>query len=499
MAGRCPILIVGAGPVGLALALGLSRYRIRSVLIERDNWISERSKAPGVLGRTQEIFRQWGVFETFQKRATLLPCPTAYAAETNEPIMTLDLAAVADECATPYLGILEQAKTEEILLEAVKASGYCEVRFSTELMGLRQEEREATAALEGAAGSETLTAEYVVGCDGAGSTVRDLLGLDFEGETYEVKPILIDVRLKDERNDLPWPRVLSRSSGLQFAVRLEEDLWRIVSLDQDEGDGDSVEPELISKKVHDLFGEGPFETVWANRFQIHRRQSTRYRVGRVLLAGDAAHVNSPAGAQGMNSGIQDAHNLAWKLAAVLRGAEVDPLMASYVVERCGVVSREIEPRTDFLTRALGLTPLWVRNFGLFLLDAAMNSEAVRRKVARQMLMLSQSYGSSSLIGEGRAAGERAPDVVLSDGQRLYDRLGLEPALLSLGDVEVAMTGIKRIQIAEPPSLLTERLGFESGWALVRPDHIVAWAEKGPFRSSQPIDQMVRLLAQSGDA
>jgi hypothetical protein len=271
----------------------------------------------------------------------------------------------------------------------------------------------------------------VVGCDGAGSFVRQSLGLPFEGKTYAVRPMLADVRFGDLRDALPWPRLRNTKGGLTFTFRLRPGLWRLVRIERGRPDGDDGVPEEeINDRVTELLGPGPVEIVWASRFHIHRRSSPRFREGRVLLAGDAAHLHSPAGGLGMNAGIQDAHNLAWKLAGVLGGGDMDRLLDSYDAERRAVVVESVSRYADFNTRTLLQAPAALREAAFFVWRLAMRVPPVRRAALRRATMIDLDYPASPILDlDERGAGTRLPNPPLRspDGTevRLYDLLAYQ--------------------------------------------------------------------------
>jgi len=478
---------VGGGPTGLSLALGLARLGVRSVLLERNDATSRRSKAPGIHVRTREVLRQWGVEDRFLAEGELLPRLTMHDARPGRgPLLELDLGVLGDEAERPGLFILEQGRTEKLLLDAVRESGLCEVRFDEEVSGLEIQGEMVRLRTGEGADARSLTAAYVVGCDGASSFVRGALGLEFEGLTYSVRPMLADVRVGGRRDELPWPRVRNSREGFAFTVRLGEGLWRIVCLYRTGGSRpEEVTDAELDLLVRDLLGEGPYEREWASRFRIHRRSAARFRVGRVLLAGDAAHVHSPAGGLGMNSGIQDAHNLAWKLARALGGGEVDRLLESYEAERRAVVGGSVTRYADFLTRAILDVPPAVRALAFVVLRTLLRLRPLRRRMLRRTAMLDLHYPASSpLLERGvRSAGERLPDVLLrhADGRetRLHRLLPYAPSIIVVGtnaeatpDVEEEGSTVVRIGPAawdDPSGLLARLLPGRTGWIGVRPD------------------------------
>lgn len=487
---RAPIIIVGAGPVGLSLALGLARQGVRSIIVERNEGTSERSKAPAIQLRTREVFRQWGVEARFLEAGTLRQSLALHTPELGRgPLLSFDFADLEPEADRPGLLVLEQGITEKLLLQEVQASGMCEVRFNAEAVGLKQNDQGVTLAVRDASAEQALEADFVVGCDGAGSFVRRALELPFEGHTYSVRPMLADIRVTDERDALPWPRTLNARGGVTTGIRLQPGVWRLIRLETGEpAQGEQVSDEEVRQRMVEVLGEGPLDVVWANRFRIHLRSSPRFRVGRVLLAGDAAHVHSPVGGLGMNGGIQDAHNLAWKLSHALRGGAIDRLLDAYHVERKAVMVQGVSRYTDLMTRLFLQAPSFVRTSAFALLGLIVKVPYVRRRMLRRATMIDLAYPASPLLDPSeRAAGVRLPNPLLyaADGRqiRLYDLLPNGPVLLDLSDAhahEVHAPVERVIRIGaegfrDPSGLLRGLLAQGRGHILVRPDAHIAWA------------------------
>jgi 2-polyprenyl-6-methoxyphenol hydroxylase-like FAD-dependent oxidoreductase len=492
---QIPVAIVGAGPVGLALALGLARHGVRSVVIERNSSTNEQSRAPVLHVRTMEVLQQWEVRDRFLEAGVLRRSITLHSPDPGrQPLAALDFAELDAEADDPGLLILEQARTESILLEAVRESGLCEVRFGAEAVELEQRAGGARVTFREAGESRTLEASFVAGCDGAGSFVRRALGFSFDGHTYSTRPMLADVRIDDGRDRLPWPRTSNGRGGITTAIRLGSGLWRLIRIEP--GDtakaDDHVPEDEVGERVDETLGAGPFTVVWASRFRIHRRSSPRFRSGRVLLAGDAAHVHSPVGGLGMNGGIQDAHNLAWKLAGALLGGDQDRLLDSYDVERRAVAAERVSRYTDLVTRLFLQAPSGFRSLAFLVFRSVLRLPPLRRMQLRQMTMIDLGYADSPLLVRAEpSAGVRLPNVVLHgpDGStlRLYDLLPVGPAIVAVGDnlhlpQDTPVDRVIRIArdgFSEPAGMLRGLLGGKDGWILVRPDAHVAWARHHP--------------------
>jgi 2-polyprenyl-6-methoxyphenol hydroxylase-like FAD-dependent oxidoreductase len=434
-----PVAIAGAGPVGLALSLALAHHGVRSVVLEESPALSEHSKAPGVLPRTLETFATWGILDRFLDRGVFLRQVSGWTPKRAEPLFTIDLSPLEPITAAPGLLVLPQNRTEQLLYEAARATGLVDVRFGHHVTGFVEDTGSVTASALTTSGDRVaVRAAYLVGCDGPHSIVRQTLGWELEGKTYPARLLLADVRVGEPRNSLPWPRLHARDRGVLGGLRIEADLWRLIAtIDKRTTDEQAASAPFIATLVDELLGAGPFELVWASTFRIHCRTSPHFRRGRVLLAGDAAHINSPAGGQGMNSGIQDAHNLAWKLARALAGGRAEPLLASYDAERRPAILSNVDRYTDLLTRGVLLAPLPVRLGVLGLARVAFRLAPTTSRVLRRAGMLDTQYETSPLIsGKGDLLGARAPNARLTrDGVtlRLHDLVTRDAALLLFDD------------------------------------------------------------------
>ncbi len=509
-----PVLIAGAGPVGLSLALGLARHGVRALVVEEDDELSEHSRAPALHTRTLEIFRAWGVLDDFLAAGDLRTRVALWVPGRERPAFELDLTPLTELSACGGMMILPQNRTERLLADAVADSGMVEVRFGHRLASFSAGAEGVVARVEPRGGAAyDVEAGFLVGCDGADSTVRRGLELPFPGKTYPSRLMLADVTFPDARGELPGPRLAPLRRGLLFALPLGEGLWRIVgSLGRQESEEEAVGEAGVGGRVEELFGAGPWRTVWASTFEIHCRTSPRFRAGRVLLAGDAAHVNSPAGGQGMNSGIQDAHNLAWKLGRVFAGGDAEVLLGSYDAERRPAVLTRTDRFTDLLTRFALLPVPLLRRAGAAVARAALGRRWTMRRIAPRIGMLDVRYSGSPLLagGDGRV-GARAPDGVLlrpGGGQvRVHDLCCPTSALLLFDDERLPRwapaevrrllgvvdgVGVHRVLPAETEARLGaddlrdsddsvwRRWGAEAGLvALVRPDGHVGWTAHRP--------------------
>jgi 2-polyprenyl-6-methoxyphenol hydroxylase-like FAD-dependent oxidoreductase len=387
------VLIVGAGPTGLTLACELLGRGVGCRIIDKAASPATTSRALGLQPRTLELFDTMGIVN--RVLATGGPVIDASLYAGDRPPLTLGTAGLRD-LDTPYprLWITPQASVERPLVERLQELGGT-VERSRELAGFRQTDSCVIATVKRGDFDEReeIRASWLVGCDGAHSRVRKALGVSFEGSTYEEKFLLADV-------DLDWGRDRNRThtwfppEGMFSVFPLPgSSQWRIFAVVEDE-----TTPPFSLELFQRLLGErtGDVETTlsnptWMSNFTINRRMVDRYRVGRAFLAGDAAHVHSPFGAQGMNTGIQDAFNLAWKLALVVQGEASARLLDTYEEERLPV-ARRVLAQTDTNTRVL----LSDNPFMRFLRERVLTLDRVQAFAARRSSQLFINYRSSSL-------------------------------------------------------------------------------------------------------
>jgi 2-polyprenyl-6-methoxyphenol hydroxylase-like FAD-dependent oxidoreductase len=436
------VLIVGAGPTGLTLGIDLARRGVDALVVEGAEGLFPGSRGKGIQPRTQEVFDDLGVLDAI--RAAGGPYPPRMVWQDGERAGEQPMfeSVEADE-GTPYTDplMVAQWRTQEILHARLEELGG-EVAFGREVTGLEQDADGVTVRF---ADGTTARARYVVAADGGRSAVRRAVGVAMTGETVDPNPFLVaDVRVTGL--DREYWHVFPGSDGgfvalcplagtscFQLAARLPEGTEPDLSAD---GIG-----KLVAAYTH-LDAGDVTELRWASDFRPRAALADRFRAGRVFLAGDAAHVHSPAGGQGLNTSVQDAYNLGWKLGAVLRGGAPEALLDTYEEER----------------RANAAAMLG--------LSTGVHRGEVRRGKATVQLGL--GYRESSLSVECRTApagvraGDRAPDGTV-DGVRLFDAFR-GPHWTVLG---AAVAGVRSLPAA--PS------SYGPGVYLVRPDGYVGWA------------------------
>lgn len=365
------VLIVGAGPTGLTLAASLLARGIRTTIVDRQNAGANTSRAAAVNARTLEVLEGLDVARRLVKEG--IEAPLFSIRDGSKVLVPIDFSHLPT--AYPYTLLVPQSTTERLLLDRVRELGG-DVERPRVLKSVTQDSDGATATF---ADGDIKRARYVVGADGMHSTVREQAGIEFRGEPYAQSFVLADVHLTGE---VPTAEVVLfwDSAGLAVVAPLPDGSFRIVAPVDDAPEVPSV---AVIQDILDSRGAGAGRTtvtdlVWGSRFQVHHRVADTYRAGRILLAGDAAHVHSPAGGQGMNLGVQDAVALGDALAAVVAGAP-DSVLDDYAAAR-RPIAQQVISLTDRMTR-LATLPRGARSIRNVALGVAGRIPATRKALA----------------------------------------------------------------------------------------------------------------------
>ncbi|HET6358920.1 FAD-dependent monooxygenase [Streptomyces sp.] len=341
-AGTLPVLVAGAGPAGLTAATELVRRGVPVRCVDKAEGPSTLSKALGLWPRTVELIHRVGGQDLLAARA--LPQSQMRYYSAGKVIANLRYKPATRPLICPQPDIEEVLRTN---LASVGGS----VRWGTELLGFEQLDDRVRARLRHPDGTEYEEEfSYVIGADGASSIVRGHLGIGFEGSTYELRFVVADVRV-DTRFDHRMTHYFCSPRGILVACGLPDGRWRVFTSAPPGVSTEDVDLAMVQSLV-DERGPGGIrlhDPDWISVFNVHARHADTTRVGRVFLIGDAAHIHSPAGGQGLNTGVNDAHNLAWKLALVWRGHSAERLLDTYVSER-GDVARAVVRQADVQTK-----------------------------------------------------------------------------------------------------------------------------------------------------
>ncbi|WP_448627173.1 FAD-dependent monooxygenase [Geodermatophilus sp. URMC 64] len=405
------VLVVGAGPTGLLLAAQLAEAQVPVRVVDRRPDAVTESRAVAVHARALETLAGLGVADELLARGRRV---SGFALWDGRRRLTrIDFGRL--DSPFPFLLDVPQTHTERVLHDRLAARGVV-VERATELVGLVDLGDGVTATLRGPHGPEAADASYVVGCDGAHSTVRRLLGIPFPGSRYADDWLLADVAVDWDRPPDDVHVVFNPGGRAVVFMPLPADRWRVIVYSAPGAPAGPPSPaeiaELVARRV-----PGPIalrDPSWTARFATHRRSAASYRRGRVFLAGDAAHLLSPAGGQGLNTGLLDAANLGWKLAAVLTAGASEQLLDSYEAERAPV-GTQVLALSDRLLRLSAVTGSWRRAARSAAVPAVTHLPGVRARAAGRIAQLSVGYRGGPLTEPGGRAGLRAPGVLPAPG------------------------------------------------------------------------------------
>ena len=524
---RRPVVVVGAGPVGLALAIDLAQQQIPVVLLDNDNTLSTGSRAICFAKRTLEIFDRLGCGDRMVEKGVSWNVGRVFF--KKEQIYTFDLQPEAGHARPAFIN-LQQYYVEGFLAERAAALPLVDLRWKNRVVGLVQQADHATLTIETPEGRYDLQADYVVACDGGRSSVRQLLGQQSKGRQFKDRFLIADVRMKLDRPAERWfwfdPEFHPNQSVLLH--RQPDNVWRIdFQLGWEADPEEEKKSENIIPRVKALLGQdAEFELEWASVYTFSCQRMDAFRHGRIFFAGDAAHGMSPFGARGANSGVQDADNLAWKLAAVVKRQAPDALLDSYGHEREYAADENIlnsTRATDFITPKSAISRL----FRDAVLELAKTQPFARTLVNSGRLSVPATlYGSplntvDSDVFEGKMVpGAAASDAPIRDvdgrAAWLLPRAGhsvftafvfgdgddvkrAESAIVQAATLAEMTVSIVRVPLDAAHALAVQRYDAQAGTVyLLRPDqHVCArWRLADTGRVKAALD---RARGKSGTA
>jgi 2-polyprenyl-6-methoxyphenol hydroxylase-like FAD-dependent oxidoreductase len=478
-----PVIVVGGGPVGLSLALALARHGVRSILLEKRREPSSESLAPAIWARTLEYLDDWGAANALRAAGMYRSSFTVTDARSERAILTIDFEAIGDILARPGGVVLPQCATERVLRERLAETGSCDLRMGCEVVGLDQDAGGVDVHVLGDAGPATLRAAFVAGCDGASGVVRTALGIALEGAAYGTRAIVSDDTIAWEgERDEPAVRFATDFPEFLVALRFGPGTWRVIAgVPREVDESTALSDQSHRKRLTALFGERSTPLTSRRRlFAVERHRASTFVSGRVALAGDAAHAITPIGAEGINAGIHDAANLAWKLAYAVEGRG-DPvqLLASYQAERAAVMTDSVDRVNDQLAKFVAKTGRFSRRAAIAFASRAVRGRGMQRKAARALGMLSARYAKSPIVDARHPlAGRRIDDLLLADGRRINAVRAGGAMLVAIGAnddqaniASVRVTRAPKRWCVKPPAFL-----------IVRPDGIVAAVVEKPTRA-----------------
>lgn len=478
---RHKVVIIGSGPAGLTAALDLAGRNIPSVILTKSRTVSVGSRAICFAKKTLEAMNRLNLGDKMLEKGVVWNLGKVFYDE--ELVYEFNLLPEQGH-KTPAFINLQQYHFEEYLVNAVHEHPMIDIRWEEEMVHVEQDDERAAITVHTPEGHYQIEAEYMLACDGVHSKAREILGIPFEGEKFEEYFLISDITME---NDFPAERWFwfdpPFNRGYSALLHKQPDgVWRIdLQLGREVDKEKEMDPERIKGRLRRMLGEKvKFELEWTSIYQFRCARIQQFVHNRILFAGDAAHMVSPFGARGANSGIQDAENLAWKLAYVLQGKAPKALLQTYDAERAPAADENIlhsTNATNFISPGSEIS-LQFRNAALGL---AKQHAYARTLINSGRLSHPFRYVSSPLVtpdasedwDTGLQAGYAFKDAVLKNGF-LLDHLGNDFTLLVRGQVEYHDPLVKVVAVTEQDTDVIEKYDLKANsWYLLRPDQHIA--------------------------
>ena len=422
-----PVLIVGAGPSGLMMAAQLLRYGVQPVIIDSKQGPTDESKALAVQARSLEIYRQMGLIDRVLEGGK--PAEGLSFNMDGKKVASLSFNNVGEgQTAFPFIHLYQQSKNEKLLLDFLTRH-VCPVFWETDLISLKQGEKNVEVNLQNSGQSITLTSDWVIGADGPHSTVRKQLNIPFSGDTYTSAFYLADAELDNEElNDGFVQLCLGKHGFSGFFPMPEANRYRIIgNLPATLEKKDNLKIEDVLPYLEEVSGIAANirHNYWFTTYRLHHRMADKFREQRCFLVGDAAHIHSPVGGQGMNTGLQDAYNLAWKLAGVINGRLKGSILESYSSERMPV-AKTLLNTTDRVFNIVMSNKWYSRLFKTYLMPSvlkfAWNNKGIREALFKRVSQIDINYRESAVnlqISQATKvkAGDRLPYLKVFDEKK----------------------------------------------------------------------------------
>jgi 3-(3-hydroxy-phenyl)propionate hydroxylase len=507
-----PVVIIGAGPVGLSLAVDLAQRGVRSILIDDADRIGEGSRAICFAKKTLEVFDRLGCAGPMLEKGVRWSVGKVFQGE--ELLYRFDLLPEGGHKMPAFIN-LQQYYVEKHLVDRALDLPEVEIRWRNKAIAVTRHADHTALTIETPDGPYDLTCDWLIACDGARSPTRAMLGLDFRGEVFEDQFLIADVRMTADFPVERWfwfdPPFHNGQSALLH--KQPDDIWRIdLQLGRDADTDQERRPEVVVPRIERMLGHGNFALEWVSIYKFQCRRLERFVHDRVVFAGDSAHQVSPFGARGANSGVQDAENLAWKLALVVKGDASASLIGTYDSERSEAADENIlnsTRATDFLSPHSEAEKR-LRNAALVL---AKDTGFGKRMVNSGRLSVPTAYHDSPLSTPDSEAwtggvlpGSPVPDAPLADsaGQPIFlsEALGQDFTLLTSDDGRepTGQPDVKVLRIgagiSDPEGLAAARFALPAGaGVLIRPDGHVA----ARFKAVEAADLTAALARAKGNA